>query len=733
MATKPLKTITFPGLPDTYTIPQVDPTPVANSLNAVASGAVKKLDDFVKAGLSIVKVNLKSLMIDHDKVYLYTGSETGESTGYWYYYNGTQFVPGGLYGAGIQIDSTPTQGSTNAVSSGGVYSALDALQAQIPQIDSTLSQSGQAADAKVVGDDIASLNEGYLLFDIVQDSYITTAGVITPYAGWSRTDYIECSEYDTLEVESTVGSASMYNVFYDENKTFISGTRFRINPGANTFAIPENAAYFILSNSTAAVENYKLSLNVTSVEIVGYTNPYYNLNALNGMEVTFKFDTITFLLNKQIVTKTWDDLKAEIPGAYQNVDDAKMRDVGYTYNTRYRLIVDKLGRFKWTTNTQNTANTVIGADVSDGDYEHPTRAFGTLTEQVQQKVFNVPRKLQEELPLDVVIELDAKEDALYSKFDDSDFVMGYYSDNHMYGFEVGVETPMTTLALSRYDKHIDFDSILCCGDSVLSGAVYQNDGSPYTALINANFMLDRNKLLFVEGNHDRNIIAPVMPTKDFINLMYRPLKRQDGVHFGGNGRPYFYRDFTDRKIRIICLDLYDVLPDENYNYHSGYKQNQMEWLANTALNVPDSGWHVLVATHVAPYGESDGMTDNGTPPYNSNVLIGILESFKNGTSVTINSTATIEAIPAYSITTNFSNAGNLIGCFVGHNHVDVDLVKNGIHYVSIECGYVEYNDKDYRTPFSYSAIAFDVVVINTANKSVKFYRIGYGENREFNY
>lgn len=595
--------------------------------------------------------------------------------------------------------------------------------------------SGLVGDVNDLKSDLSEVNEGYLLFDIVRDSYITTDGVITPSAGWSRTDYIDCYEYDTLEVESTVGSASMYNVFYDENKTFISGSRFTVASGVNTIVIPDNAAYFILSNSTAAVENYKIRLNITSVEIVGYTNPYYNLSALIGMEVTFKFDTITFLLNGHSVTKTWNDLKTEIPGAYLNVDDAKMRDVGYTYATRYRLIVDKLGRFKWDKNTQNTANTVIGAYVSDGDYEHPARTFGTLTEYVQQKVFNVPRKLQEELPLDVVIELDAKEDTLYSKFDDSDFVLGYYSDNHMYGFEVGVETPMTTLALSRYDKHIDFDSILCCGDSVLSysASVYQNDGSPYTALINANFMLDRNKLLFVEGNHDRNIVDPVMPTKDFINLMYRPLKKLNDVVFGGAGKPYYYRDFPKHKIRIVCLDLYDVLPDDSYNYHSGYKQDQMEWLANVALNVPNSGWNVLIATHASPYGESDGMTDNGTPAYNSNVLIGILESFKNGTSVTINSTATIEQIPTYSITTNFSTAGNLIGCFVGHNHVDVNLVKNGIHYVSIECGYVEDNDKEYRAPFSYSAIAFDVVVINTANRSVKFYRIGYGENREFNY
>ena len=40
MAIKHLKSIKFPGLPDTYTIPQVDPVPTQDSSNAVSSGGV---------------------------------------------------------------------------------------------------------------------------------------------------------------------------------------------------------------------------------------------------------------------------------------------------------------------------------------------------------------------------------------------------------------------------------------------------------------------------------------------------------------------------------------------------------------------------------------------------------------------------------------------------------------------------------------------------------------------
>ena len=88
-------------------------------ISALMQEVRNKVNQLV-GGATPLPVNLKSLMTDHDKVYLYTGSETGESTGYWYHWNGTDFVPGGLYGAGVQIDPT-------------------------------LSQSGQAADALETG------------------------------------------------------------------------------------------------------------------------------------------------------------------------------------------------------------------------------------------------------------------------------------------------------------------------------------------------------------------------------------------------------------------------------------------------------------------------------------------------------------------------------------------------------------------------------------------------------
>ena len=65
-------------------------------------------------------------MTNTDKVYVYTGSESGYLYGHWYYYNGTAWTDGGVY------------------------------QSQGVQTDTTLTQAGVPADAKAAGDRIGA-------------------------------------------------------------------------------------------------------------------------------------------------------------------------------------------------------------------------------------------------------------------------------------------------------------------------------------------------------------------------------------------------------------------------------------------------------------------------------------------------------------------------------------------------------------------------------------------------
>ena len=68
-------------------------------------------------------------MTDENRVYVYTGSETGYTAGNWYYYDGSAWVSGGVYN-GTAINT-----------------------------DTTLTQAGMAADAKATGDEISQIKE----------------------------------------------------------------------------------------------------------------------------------------------------------------------------------------------------------------------------------------------------------------------------------------------------------------------------------------------------------------------------------------------------------------------------------------------------------------------------------------------------------------------------------------------------------------------------------------------
>lgn len=75
--------------------------------------------------------NTAAAMTDTEKIYVYTGSESGYTAGKWYYYDGTAWASGGVYN------------STAAV-----------------ETDTTLSVSGVPADAKAAGDEIESVKNG---------------------------------------------------------------------------------------------------------------------------------------------------------------------------------------------------------------------------------------------------------------------------------------------------------------------------------------------------------------------------------------------------------------------------------------------------------------------------------------------------------------------------------------------------------------------------------------------
>ena len=165
--------------------------------------------------------------------------------------------------------------SSSALYAKGAYAWYDGVLYRCTTAITT-AESWTAAHwtAAVLGDDVADLKsailqmqDGFLVFDLISGSYVKTNGEIAEYAGWSRTDYIDCEGYNTLYVESAVGIASIYNCFYDENKTRLSNFTVGFTDSPVIIAIPPTAKYFMLSNATSYIKSYRVKLAPTVSDI----------------------------------------------------------------------------------------------------------------------------------------------------------------------------------------------------------------------------------------------------------------------------------------------------------------------------------------------------------------------------------------------------------------------------------------------------------------------------------
>ncbi|XZO08204.1 hypothetical protein ABU186_01730 [Weissella paramesenteroides] len=239
--------------------------------------------------------------------------------------------------------------------------------------------------------------------------------------------------------------------------------------------------------------------------------------------------------------------------------------------------------------------------------------------------------------------------------------------------------------------------------------------------------------MYTIGNHDDNNIYFFSG----LNQTRNALTTNELNDLFEIDKSYSYYDLTDKKLRVVVLssfenpEVYDDKGVSKYprNYNSVFSGTQIDWLANKALDVP-ANFDVLIFTHTPMLGFFGNTPYENYKNVNHDLVLGVLRAF--ATQSKFSGVGSNADYPA-TVTVDFSNkTSNKIAAIVhGHEHHDAETVKDsGMTFVERTCLVAT---SDERVNATVNQDAFDIIEVDTDNKTVNFNRFGAGNSLKFSY
>ena len=758
MANKNLNSITFPGLPDTYIVPQVD---TSLSISGRPADAKKVGDE-----ITSVKQDLK--------FYIYGGSRTisinatGSQTIPFNFIKGVRYTFTNNRSTSCSLSLHKSDGSSTAIS--GAVNA-NASVSFVPDSNDyvgfgtwcantgTVTITTEYANVDVYDNLETVINGNIPLGHIIQNTYITTAGNEANSSTRNATGFIPCeSSWGVLSIYSDAMLGGDFCAFYDSSKTFISN--FGYNAGLTEKAIPTNAKYVRFSiNKTETsfkviwwakaicdkFEKIKYYKTFTENDVTsGFINSNGTFSSNTGWRAT-PFIYVPFVNGGTI------NMSSTLYGngglAFYDINKNVIYGINGSNASTYGLVSASTARKRVVTVPKGTY--YIRASV----YIYSTTTLADLWLMDGIGFNNV---------MDVI---ENNNTSIYAMNEQESMVTnaganyGHHSSGtsnteKRFSMLVTTDVHKDEESLQRAVDYLNVMPCFDCGVTLgdLQGNTFSdNDGTWYTNIIKT---ANKNWLTII-GNHDVGIGNSTSSTGDQEQVYGKFI--EPNIEYAGatdTGHSYYYKDLSTYKIRIICLNAYDVDNDtisgSSYvvpRYTEYYSQAQIDWLVGVLENTP-SDYHVMILTHSTPkasvkdtnvnfndktYSYSLEGTQNG-------IVSDIVNAWQNGSTLTADYACSNTNLSTVAVDADFSSRGSgAFICFLtGHVHVDVVghvtayPTQNVLAFSATSADKYQNGNSDLpRADGTKAEDCITALAVDTTNKQIYINRIGSSVSKWF--
>lgn len=262
-------------------------------------------------------------------------------------------------------------------------------------------------------------------------------------------------------------------------------------------------------------------------------------------------------------------------------------------------------------------------------------------------------------------------------------------------------------AIDNYDSNID--GSICTGDIVANS--YGSISSWWN-----------NKIMTCIGNHDSASYSSgtydwtYLPMSERSALYIEPFEAFWGVNHE-QGTSYYYKDFTNKKVRLIVIDTMLYMSDSTSSEASA----QTVWLQTLLNTAKENGYHVIIATH-APNGLAKSMECSFSKYHTSERVMPIEKDCTLPNSI------------VDTVKTAIDGGLHFVGYICGHTHQDDIWVCAGdsrqLMYCIATSNVENINQwKDTDLWHGENCNAYNLVTINTSTKTLCLIR-GGGANAD---